>query len=499
MATDKDNTDIDFIKLVLNGYSINPKEENLSSYFTRKFKDANANNYEAEDFFAGCFDVIRLFVNDIERRHSERKADLYQMLTLTDDQSIKAGIKEEIANLQKNDFEAFLPYLTNNCFYGQLNATKIETILNAMISAKDKALQQRQKDADKSEKQITTSNESQSDKKRTDRNALHEYTFIEFMELISGYNEIKEYTLLVNHKDEMCGRISDFKELLDTMSSDFVPLRKIINEIEDTNNHSYTSIEVYQYLKKTTNDFQENEMKITLKEMEVFKHMELYETMNYLAEIEFEKNKWEKPVRKKEVKLGEITITEFTDYREMRNKVFPFMGSLFFEAMSLLSSKINVLEKQKSNKSQSETPPEQSQPAAANSEEYTEEQLNKIDNAFCARMPLSFAYNHFQVLQTKNKNGKPYLTKEQFLQFFKTVFIDGNTVKKLTINFAKGEKGAVQQVFYDFYSEAVTIPYEITNHCQKRYIELACDNFTNFDFKKLKNNFNPNATKRISS
>ena len=172
---------------------------------------------------------------------------------------------------------------------------------------------------------------------------LENLTLIEFLELISGYNEIKEYTIKIRATDtktgieplEVTGRINDFKEL----NKNLPQLEEFIQELENENNHSYTEIEIHNYLKKLTDNFSKDEVKIVLKEMEVFENMTLFEEMDIITTDTYTKNGWEIPTYKKTTaKFGE---QEFFNYKEMRNKVFPYLCFNFYNAKSTLTNKLN--------------------------------------------------------------------------------------------------------------------------------------------------------------
>lgn len=109
-------------------------------------------------------------------------------------------------------------------------------------------------------------------------------------------------------------------------------------------------------------------------------------------------------------------------------------------------------------------------------------------------MPLDRVRSHFQELTIiKSKNGKPHLTEEQLSRFIKKVFIEGVTLSdsKIEFNINRGDKQAILRVFYDFYTKSISsIQYEGTMLRKEKYVKLLTDNFMNFDYKKVSNNFN---------
>ena len=111
-------------------------------------------------------------------------------------------------------------------------------------------------------------------------------------------------------------------------------------------------------------------------------------------------------------------------------------------------------------------------------------------NHFCAKMPLEVARKHFKKL-TINKskgNNEPFLTNVQLDLFIKQAFEENIEIEKLTLNLAPyKEKLFLVKLFYQFYE--LGIEYEGTSQCQDKYIRLLTDNFTNWDYDNIKNNF----------
>jgi hypothetical protein len=110
-------------------------------------------------------------------------------------------------------------------------------------------------------------------------------------------------------------------------------------------------------------------------------------------------------------------------------------------------------------------------------------------NHFCQSMPLSKVKEHFKVFTEKNsKNNKPFLTTEQLNLFLEKAFHGKATVEKQAFNYAKREKLFIVKRFYQFYLIAVR-DYESISQCQPKYIKLLTDNFINWEYKSVKNNF----------
>jgi hypothetical protein len=120
------------------------------------------------------------------------------------------------------------------------------------------------------------------------------------------------------------------------------------------------------------------------------------------------------------------------------------------------------------------------------------------NNVFSKSMPLSIAIEHFKVLtEKKSKNGKPFLTSDQLNSFIDQAFKGKKNLQKIKINqIPKGEKGLIQGTFYEFYNK-YCFEYFNTMQCQENFIHLLTDNFSGWEYKKLKGNFKPKTNKRL--
>ncbi|HEY8659398.1 MAG TPA: hypothetical protein VIL78_10195 [Hanamia sp.] len=116
-------------------------------------------------------------------------------------------------------------------------------------------------------------------------------------------------------------------------------------------------------------------------------------------------------------------------------------------------------------------------------------------NVFCQVMPLEIPIEHFKVfVERKNKSGNTYLTNEQFISFIKRAFLNDKSIDKITLTIGNGERGFVVKRFYEFFTIAAN-EYEKTNQCKDKYLRFVTENFNNWSYEKLKNNFT-NKTKR---
>lgn len=121
-------------------------------------------------------------------------------------------------------------------------------------------------------------------------------------------------------------------------------------------------------------------------------------------------------------------------------------------------------------------------------------EIKSSENRFWRGLPMEQVVNHFEVLTSrKSKNGKPYLTLEQFISFLKKGFLDGTTQPKQKINCSTGEKGFVIKRFYQLWDLAVS-QYGYPQK-KKRFISLFNDCFDNWEPHTIETWFKPNKTK----
>lgn len=129
------------------------------------------------------------------------------------------------------------------------------------------------------------------------------------------------------------------------------------------------------------------------------------------------------------------------------------------------------------------------EPQSDNPEEFVSIFENKI-NVF-NKMPLSKAIKYFSVLTTeKNRNGEPYLTNLQFEQFINRAFLGNLEIQKQTLKFGTLENQKTYNLFYYYFDHCSTKTFiEPTQRCKEKYVRLLTDNFTNFSYEQVSNNF----------
>jgi hypothetical protein len=113
-------------------------------------------------------------------------------------------------------------------------------------------------------------------------------------------------------------------------------------------------------------------------------------------------------------------------------------------------------------------------------------------NLFCKGMPLNMVREHFRVLTTNisKNNKKPFLTNEQFEAFIKRAFLEDKSIEPITLNYSKTKENLfIVKRFYQFYDKAITDDYTTRNDSKEKYIKILTDNFSEWEFDKVLQNF----------
>lgn len=155
---------MDYLDIVLSGLN-NP--EYLDRYFFRKFKKAEKEFFEAEEFFGRCLEVVDSFDKEIIFRYKDRKNELSSMLNLakngtlrhndntkTDDEQNKETIEwceSELLSLNKYNFPISLYALSNGKYTGNLSYNEVVSLKKAILAGGVLASKEK---ADKASKQI---------------------------------------------------------------------------------------------------------------------------------------------------------------------------------------------------------------------------------------------------------------------------------------------------------------------------------------------------------
>jgi len=122
--------------------------------------------------------------------------------------------------------------------------------------------------------------------------------------------------------------------------------------------------------------------------------------------------------------------------------------------------------------------------------------LEEAENKFCSGMEMKIPYWFFNRLTTQRsrRDNKPFLSEEQFNEFIVRAFLKEQSAQKQTLNVGNREKGFIVKLFYDFYYKEA-LYYDAEHYTRETYIKLLTDNFTNWTYDQIKNNFK-NTVKR---
>lgn len=97
---------MDFSEIVLKGFCDANNRKFLDKYFVRECKKAEKEQFfEAEEFFNGCLNVVKIFEGCLQKQVLERKSEILQMLSLA--KSNKLGYPEcktpEAIEVERNE------------------------------------------------------------------------------------------------------------------------------------------------------------------------------------------------------------------------------------------------------------------------------------------------------------------------------------------------------------------------------------------------------------
>lgn len=123
---------------------------------------------------------------------------------------------------------------------------------------------------------------------------------------------------------------------------------------------------------------------------------------------------------------------------------------------------------------------------------------DKRKNTFNS-MNLTSIETYFSVLKTENnKDKEKYLTPDKFDQFISKAFCNTD-IKPITLNLGTKENQTIYDLFYSYFKYCISdYNIEPTQQCKAKYVKLLSDNFTNFSFKKVNNNFEKTPLRQLS-
>ncbi len=166
-------------------------------------------------------------------------------------------------------------------------------------------------------------------------------SYLEFLSTISNIKSIERHRILVDYDDKIIGTLEQLNVAAN--ESKWIDLKRYVFKLNEESNTEISDIEVMNYLKGLTNNFEKEFTEKALFELEVFENMVFNETI-----IEAVQNKCievglEIPTYNK-VNSRTNKIETFPDFKAMQNKLFPFVGTQLQFAKTYLTNAIQKIE-----------------------------------------------------------------------------------------------------------------------------------------------------------
>ena len=165
---------MDYIDIILRGYSNENDKQFLSKYFIRECKKAEKEHYDFEEFFTGLLSGIETLKKQYETPFYKRKRELYFMLNGAKNNTLKYGdlnnksveqhhkeiieyCESELSQICFENFPINLLRLTNDKYRGNLYYNEAEFISNEITKAFKKISQPQ---LTKTQKKTTLTNDA---------------------------------------------------------------------------------------------------------------------------------------------------------------------------------------------------------------------------------------------------------------------------------------------------------------------------------------------------
>lgn len=143
---------MDYIEIMLRGYTNENDRNFLGKYFIREFKKAENKHYDLEEFFTGLLKGIDTLKNEYQKELFKRKNELYFMLSGAENGTLKYGdlksesveerhkktienCKNELSSIGLGYSTINLLHFTNGRFIGHLHYSEVEFIGNGIAKA----------------------------------------------------------------------------------------------------------------------------------------------------------------------------------------------------------------------------------------------------------------------------------------------------------------------------------------------------------------------------
>ena len=113
-----------------------------------------------------------------------------------------------------------------------------------------------------------------------------------------------------------------------------------------------------------------------------------------------------------------------------------------------------------------------------------------IENIFDMRIPVKDMEEYFSILTVeRNSKGETFLSKSQLTDFINKACAGETGIPKIYINFNPNkEKRKIRSFFWQFYFHCID-SYKVSPSERKKFAELLCDNFNNFELGVTLTNF----------
>lgn len=132
---------MDYLNLILAGYSDSNSREHLQDYFYVEYKKAEQQFYSTDLFFGGCLKVIEFFESDLKKQLNEYKNELYEGFRITTDNEAKAYFTDELNNISLDNFFFNLHHQSwpqQYLYFNRLQYSEIQNIKKAILDTEIK-------------------------------------------------------------------------------------------------------------------------------------------------------------------------------------------------------------------------------------------------------------------------------------------------------------------------------------------------------------------------
>ncbi len=116
-----------------------------------------------------------------------------------------------------------------------------------------------------------------------------------------------------------------------------------------------------------------------------------------------------------------------------------------------------------------------------------EKEFKDKENKF-NKVPLIQVYKYF--MQLAEEPEKPFLTSAEVFDFIDKSFCCNTEIDKLEFTNTNKKQGLIWKLFHNFYEDCTNSTlYDTTKHTKEKYVKLITDNFTNWDYRAVYDNF----------